>query len=136
MGSVAGGVECETGSGPIILHAIDGPVHALTSAGSILADFVGTRGVLDAADLLSWQGDVTISLPELLPVTIRALIDNPLGASIRSEFPLDISREIEGPGRFLMIGEGEIGGGGSVLSVRTLGGNIVILKARDSEELN
>jgi hypothetical protein len=134
VGSVAGGVKCETGSGPIILHAIDGPVHALTSAGSILADFVGSRGVLADADLLAWQGDVTISLPESLPVTIRALINNPLGAGILSEFPLDISREIEETGRLMMLGEGEIGGGGSVLRVRTLGGNIEILKARDSEE--
>ena len=81
------------------------------------------------------MGDVVVSLPEGLPVTIRALVDNAAGGRIRSEFPLRFTRDSEGGGA-TEIAEGDIGGGGSVLKIRTLGGNIVILKARATKREN
>ena len=133
VASAQNGVRCETAAGPIVLRAVVGPIRAFTSAGNIRADILGRRGVFAGSDLQTWQGDIIVSIPDTLPVTIRAMIDNALGAAIRSEFPLRISREIEGAGRQMEIGEGEIGGGGPVLKIHTLGGNIEILKARTTE---
>ena len=117
----------------LVLSAVEGPLRALTSAGSIRAVIRrGARGFSES-DLRTLQGDIVVSLPESLPLTIRALVDNPWGSGIRSDFPLKIVREVEAIGRPLELGEGDIGGGGSVLRIRTLGGNIVILKDEGSK---
>jgi DUF4097 and DUF4098 domain-containing protein YvlB len=129
----AGGSHCETAAGSIHLEAAGGPVRAVTSAGSIQADLSRAAADLHDSDLQTWQGDVTVVLPETLPVTIRALVDNPLGRSIRSEFPLHVAHESEGAGRPMEVAEGRVGGGGSVLTIRTLGGTITILKARNGK---
>ena len=131
VGPAGRGVRCETGAGPITLRGVGGPVRAVTSAGSIQADFA-SAGAFSDSDLQTWHGDVTVILPEALPVTIRALIDNPVGHRIQSDFPLKIFRDAESAGRPMEVAEGSIAGGGSLLKVRTLGGNILILKARSS----
>jgi hypothetical protein len=132
VGSAGGGVHCETAAGPIDLGTVVGAVHAITSAGSIRAALADGGGRPSAeSDLETWQGDVVVSLPESMPLTIRALVDNPVGHPIRSDFPLTISRDTESAGRPMEIAEGTVGGGGSVLRIRTLGGRIVILKAGD-----
>jgi hypothetical protein len=71
-----------------------------------------------------------VSLPETLPVTIQALVDNPVGQAIQSEFPLTMVRDVESAGRPLEVGETRIGGGGPLLKLRTLGGRIMIMKLR------
>ncbi len=126
--SARGGAHCETAAGPIVLRGIDGPIHAVTSSGSIRADLAPSAHPSSDSFLETWQGDVTVMVPETLPLTIRALIDDPLGSGIRSDFPLAIAREAEGAGRPLEIGEGRVGAGGPLLKIRTLGGNIAILK--------
>ena len=131
VGPAGHGVRCETGAGPITLRGVGGPVRAVTSAGSIQADFASGGAFFDS-DLQTWHGDVTVILPEALPMTIRALIDNPVGHRIQSDFPLKIFRDAESAGRPMEVAEGSIGGGGSLLKVRTLGGNILILKAKSS----
>jgi hypothetical protein len=128
VGRAVGGVRCETGAGSIVLNGVNGPMRALTSAGSI-------RALLDGklpgdSDLQTWHGDVIVAIPETLPVTIRALVDNPVGRAIESEYPLTVLREAETTGRPLEMGETRIGGGGPLLKLRTLGGRIVIRKVK------
>jgi hypothetical protein len=130
IGSASGGIRCETAAGPIVVGGVEGPIRALTSSGSIRALLAGAGWPGDS-DLQARQGDVLVSLPETLPVTIRALADSPVGEGIESDFPLRILRDLEDTGRPLLIGEGAIGGGGPVLKIRTLGGRIQILKAKD-----
>jgi DUF4097 and DUF4098 domain-containing protein YvlB len=132
VSSAARGIRCETAAGPIVLRGLGGPVRAVTSAGSIQADLAGAAALADS-DLQTWSGDVTLILSETLPLTIRALIDNPIGHRIQSDFPLKIFRDAENAGRPMEIAEGSIGGGGSLLKVRTLGGNILILKAKNAK---
>ncbi len=132
VGGAGGGVRCETGSGPIYLKGVNGPIRAVTSAGSIRADLLPVNRILFDSDIQTWQGDVTLSLPETLPVTIRAVVENSIGRRIRSEFPLRVLREAEDAGWPVETAEGEIGGGGSVLKIRTFDGDIVILKAKSS----
>ena len=134
VGSAGAGARCETSAGSIDLRAVDGPIHAVTSAGSIRADLGPPRGVPWNGDssLETWQGDVVLSLPESIHLSIRAMVDNPVGRAIRSDFPLTIVRDIEAAGRPMEIAEGAIGKGGPVLKLRTLGGNIVILKTSEA----
>ncbi|MCZ6696263.1 MAG: hypothetical protein O7A63_06960 [Acidobacteria bacterium] len=129
IGTAGGGVRCETGAGVIELQAIGGPIRAITSIGNILADLSSFRGVFGGSELQTRQGDIIVSIPDSLAVTIRALLDNPSAGRIRSEFPLKISRRIGGIGRPIAIAEGDIAGGGSLLTIRSLGGDIVILKS-------
>jgi DUF4097 and DUF4098 domain-containing protein YvlB len=128
--SARGGVRCESGAGPIFLKAIEGPIRAVTSAGSIQAELSPAGRTLFDSDIQTWQGDVTLALPESLPVTIRAIVDQSQGNRIKSDFPLRIYREAEDAGRPVEIGEGPIAGGGSLIKIRTLDGNIMILKAK------
>ncbi len=129
VGGAGNGVRCETAAGPITLLGIGGPVRAVTSAGSIRADFLPAGGAFFDSDIQTWQGDVTVTLPESLPLTIRAVVENSLGRRIRSDFPLRIDRAAEDAGRPVEVAEGTVAGGGAVLRIRTLGGRIDILKA-------
>ena len=132
VGSADGGVQCETGAGLIELQASGGPIQALTSIGNILVDLSSIRDVFGDSDLQTRQGDVIVSIPESLAVTVRALLDNPFAGDIRSDFPLKISRKIGVIGRPITIAEGDIAGGGSLLTIRSLGGDIVILKVKSA----
>jgi hypothetical protein len=123
----ATGVRCETAAGPIILGSINGAVRAISSAGSIRA-LLGPNALAADSDIRTGHGDVLVSLPEDMVVTIRALVDNPVGRAIESDFPLAIQRNLEAVGRPLEVGEARLGGGGPLLKLRTLGGRIVIQK--------
>lgn len=123
----AAGVRCETAAGSIVLGPINGAVRAITSAGSIRARF-GPGAIAADSDIQTWHGDVFVSLPEDMAITIRALVDNPVGRAIESDFPLAIQRDSEAVGRPLEVGEARLGGGGPLLKLRTLGGRIVIQK--------
>jgi len=127
VGSAAG-VRCETGAGPIVLGSIHGAVRAISSAGSIRA-LLGPNAIAADSDIRTGHGDVLVSLPEDLAVTIRALVDNPVGRAIESDFPMAIQRDLEAVGRPLEVGEARLLGGGPLLKLRTLGGRIVIRKA-------
>lgn len=128
VGRAVGGVRCETGAGSIVLDGVNGPLRALTSAGSIRALLEGK--LPGDSDLQTWHGDVIVAIPDSIPLTVRALVDNPVGRAIESEFPLTVLREAETTGRPLEMGEMRIGGGGPVLKLRTLGGRIVIQKLK------
>lgn len=128
VGRAGGGVRCETGAGSIVLSGVHGPMRALTSAGSIRAFLAGS--LPGDSDLQTWHGDVIVAIPDSVPVTIRALVDNPVGRAIESEYPLTLLREVEPTGRPMEMGEMRIGVGGPVLKLRTLGGRIVIRKVK------
>ena len=132
VGRAGGGVRCETAAGPILLEGVGGAVRAVSSAGTIR---VGLRGrtLAGDSDLQTRQGDVVVSLPDDVPMTIRALVDNPVGHPIQSDFPLEVLRELAEAGRPLEVGEARIGGGGPVLKLRTLNGRIRILKVKDGQ---
>jgi hypothetical protein len=128
VGRAVGGVRCETGAGSIDLSGVSGPMRALTSAGSIRALLAGR--LPGDSDLQTWHGDVIVAIPDSMAVTVRALVDNPVGRAIESEYPLTVMREVETTGRPLEMGETLIGGGGPVLKLRTLGGRIVIKRLK------
>ncbi|HEV2350506.1 MAG TPA: hypothetical protein VG028_11750 [Terriglobia bacterium] len=123
-----GGVVVETAGGSIDLFQMQSAVRAMTSAGRILAELDGNRDTFGASHLETSVGDVQVFLPPSLPINIDALIEESMGHRIVSDFPLHLTSEDEdfhhGPKR----GEGELNGGGKVLRIRTVMGNIEIHK--------
>ena len=122
-----GGIDVSTYGGSIDLMEIKGPVRAVTQAGRILALIEAKQAEFGPSTLQTSHGDVTVYLPEKLAFTIEAKIDGGHGHRIRSDFPLQIQG---GDLRHsaTVRGSGEINGGGELLTIRTVDGDIFILK--------
>jgi hypothetical protein len=74
------------------------------------------------------MGDVDVYLPANVPVTIDAVIETAAGRQIKSDFPLDIQGTKEEWVPSTLRGHGTLSGGGEVLKIRTVAGNIEIRK--------
>jgi hypothetical protein len=123
-----GGVVVETAGGSIDLFRMQSAVRAATAAGRILAEINANRETFATSHLETSVGDIQVFLPPDLALNIDALIEESMGHRIVSDFPLHLTREEEafhhGPKR----GEGSLNGGGKVLRIRTVMGNIEIHK--------
>lgn len=124
-----GVVVVETAGGSIDLYRMQGAVRAENASGRILAEIEANRESFAASHLETSVGDVQVFIPPDLPLNIDALIEQSLGHKILSDFPLHLFAENEedfgqGPKR----GEGALNGGGKVLRIRTVMGNIEIRK--------
>jgi DUF4097 and DUF4098 domain-containing protein YvlB len=123
-----GRVEARTAGGSIDLLQIQNAIRATTSAGAILAQMDADLKTFAASELQTSVGDIQVFLPPNLPLTVDAAIDMAAGHKIVSDFPLNIQKEGE---RFVptkLRGEGALNGGGQVLRLRTVAGNIEIHK--------
>ena len=132
-----GRVVAETAGGSIDLLQLEAGVRASTSAGRILAQFTATAKSFTASRLETSVGDVYVYLPVGLPLTIDAAIDAAAGHHIVTDFPLSILGDKEDFGERTIRGHGTLNGGGEVLRIRTVAGNIEIRKldARSLEDL-
>jgi hypothetical protein len=83
------------------------------------------------------MGDVYVYLPVDVRLTIDAAIDAAAGHQIVCDFPLTIQGDREEFAPQTIRGHGTLNGGGEVLRIRTVSGNIEIRKldARALEEL-
>jgi hypothetical protein len=124
--SARGGISAQSSGGSINLFQAMGPVVAQTDAGHILAEIDATRKSFGPSLLDTQIGNIDVSVPPQLPVTIHAAIVQGLGHRIVSDFPLRITV----PGGGLMMGpvrgDGKLMGGGEGLDIRTTMGNILI----------
>lgn len=155
IGPVTGGVRAETAGGSIRLQgargkvvadtaggSIDmlqlmGAVKASTAAGRILAEWIaGNAKDFGPSQLETSMGDVYVYLPVDVRLTIDAAIDAAAGHRIVSDFALTIQGNREEFAQTIR-GHGTLNGGGDVLRIRTVSGNIEIRKldARALEEL-
>jgi hypothetical protein len=155
IGPTGGGVRVETAGGSIRLRGARGPVVAETAGGSIdllqlgasvrantsegriLAEFDATAKTFAASQLETSMGDVYVYLPVGLPLTIDAAIDAAAGHHIVTDFPLKILGDKEDFSERTIRGQGTLNGGGEVLRIRTVAGNIEIRKldSRSLEDL-
>jgi hypothetical protein len=132
-----GRVVAETAGGSIDLLQLGAAVRANTSAGRILAEFDASAKTFAASQLETSVGDVYVYLPAGLPLTIDAAIDAAAGHHIFTDFPLNILGDKEDFSERTIRGHGMLNGGGEVLRIRTVAGNIEIRKldSRSLEDL-
>jgi DUF4097 and DUF4098 domain-containing protein YvlB len=123
-----GRVVAETAGGSIDLLQVESAVRATTAAGRILAELNCTRKSFGASQLETSMGDVYVYLPSDVPLTIDAAIMTAAGRQIQSDFPLDIQGNKEDLVPSTLRGHGNLNGGGEVLRLRTVAGNIEIRK--------
>jgi hypothetical protein len=132
-----GRVVAETEGGSIDLLQLEAGVRASTSAGRIVAEFDAGAKTFAASQLETSMGDVLVYLPAGLALTIDAAIDAAAGHHILTDFPLSILGDKEDFSERTIRGHGTLNGGGEVLRIRTVAGNIEIRKldARSLEDL-
>ena len=123
-----GPVVAQTAGGSIDLLQVQSGVSAKTAAGRILAQFDSTKKTFAASQLATSMGDVYVYLPPTLPLTIDAAIDAAVGHKIVSDFPITIKGQREEFVPQTISGQGNLNGGGDVLRIRTVAGNIEIRK--------
>ena len=121
-----GRVNVQTAGGGIDLLQLRNAVQAATAAGHILVQIDGDLKSFSASRLETAMGDIRIYLPATLPLNIDAAIDAAAGHKIISDFPLEIHSEGSEFAATRVRGAGALNGGGEVLQVRTVGGNIEI----------
>lgn len=127
-----GRVVAETAGGSIDLLQIEGAVRATTADGHILAELSCTRKNCGPSQLETSMGDVFVYLPVNVPLTIDAAIDAATGHRIQSDFPLDIQGNKDDLTSSTVRGHGMLNGGGDVLRIRTVAGNIEIRKINEA----
>ncbi len=132
-----GRMEVKTAGGSIDLWQIRSAVDAATAAGRILAQIDPADKSFAPCEFQNASGDVLVYLPPDLPLTIDAAIDAAAGHDILTDFPLQIQREKDSFVQGMLSGHGDLNGGGEVLRIRTVSGNIEIRKldARTQEQL-
>jgi hypothetical protein len=129
-----GVVEAETAGGSIDLFRLENAVRAEATAGRIFAEISANRQTFSASRLEASVGDVLVFIPADLPVSVDAAIEQAFGHHIVTDFPnLRWVASPEGmPGRSALAErgvvrlEGPLNGGGKVLRLRTLMGDIEI----------
>jgi hypothetical protein len=103
-------------------------VRAETSAGAITAELLG--GAMKDSSLQSSLGDIIVYLSPQTRFTVQATIQLANGHRIRSDFPeLRVQSEGNDWGPRNVYAEGALNGGGPVLKVSTVSGNIEFRRA-------
>jgi len=131
---IAGALQLENVNGPITATNINGSVIAESVNEGIKVGFTAVNAS-GATSLSSLNGDLTVSLPPNAAVELR--VDNSQGA-IESDFEMDVKptkptiERNEGRGSMSVRVEdviiATIGGGGPVIKMKTLNGNVRIAK--------
>lgn len=117
-----GGADLKTAGGSIEIEN-DGPVLAKTTGGSIrcqLQEAPSNQNLL--LDLETAGGGINVLLVPDIAATVEAKV---LGGSVTTEFP--VVAEMEGAVKPDQL-HGTINGGGSLLRLRSIGGNIILRK--------
>lgn len=132
----SGPENLQTLGGSIYLTQVDNAVNASTVAGGITAWFVAPPKQSGNSELQSSDGDIVVYMPRNLPVTIDARIA--MGSDHRviadPAFPLKVSYDDSGGARILHA-EGSLNGGGEVLRLRTVEGNIRLVLSDAGKQL-
>jgi hypothetical protein len=134
-----GPTELETSGGSIYLTQVDSAVKASTSDGGITAWFVAPKKSPGTCELQSSSGDITVHLPRELPITIDALVmkGSDHRVFVDPAFPLKVSYD-DLKGSHMVRAEGDLNGGGELLKLRTVAGNIrfVLSDTKTPEEMS
>lgn len=126
----ARGVRCESARGTIRLAEVSGSVRATTAYGHITAALTSARQ-LESSILATGHGDITVSVPSNLAVTVKALNETARWAGqVVSEFS-EIQPRTQGAGAGQpVVAFGSLNGGGPVLMLSTSNGSIYLKRQR------
>jgi hypothetical protein len=134
---VSGPTDLETVGGSIYLTQVDSAVKASTGAGLITAWFVGPVKSPSQCQLQSDDGDIVVYIPRQMPVTIDAQVQ--LGDEHRvivdPAFQLKMSFDAASNGGHLARAEGPLNGGGEILHLRTVAGNIRVVASDAAKQV-
>ena len=135
---VAGPVQLDSSGGSIYLTRVLGPVQASTTSGTITAWLVPEGKFEGGSQLICAQGDIVVYLPSKLAVTIDATIDGAAGHRILfdPELPLQIQPVTSPQGLPQVRGRAVLNGGGQVLKLQTVAGNIQVRVADSRSDQN
>lgn len=122
----SGPTNLESGGGSIYLTQVNSAVRASTNAGGITAWLGNDAKSPGGCDLQSSDGDIVVYIPRQLPLTVDASIQlgDDHGLFIDPAFPIKVSYGDHSSGPHIVRAEGALNGGGEVLRLRTIAGNI------------
>ena len=123
-----GFVQAGTAGGSIDLFGMQSAVRAATTAGRIFAEIDASPKSFAPWELEANVGDVQVFLPPDLPLNLDAAIEQAFGHRIVSDFPIQIQGDEETFRQRTQRAEAALNGGGNVLRIRTMMGNIEIHK--------
>ena len=124
-----GGADLKTAGGSIEVEN-DGPVLAKTSGGSIRCQLQkATTHQNLLLDLETMGGSINVSLVPDIAATVEAKV---LGGSVTTEFPVTV--EASGTVKPDQL-QGTINGGGPLLKLRSVGGNIILRKVEEDDSV-
>jgi hypothetical protein len=131
-----GPTDLETSGGSIYLTQVDSAVKASTSDGEITAWFVAPPKGSGSCELQSSSGDIVVHLPRELPATIDAMVEK--GGDHRvivdPAFPLKVTYDDSSRGAHTVRAEGDLNGGGELIKLRTVAGNIRFVLSDTSKQ--
>ena len=123
---VAGDLELNVKNGDIKLSNVSGPVVANTVSGDIQVRFATMRQ--GPSSISSVSGDVDVSMPANTKVTLRM---RSVSGEVYTDFDLNLGK---GDDNLRHIGgqvvDGTVNGGGNVVSLKTVSGDIFVRKAK------
>jgi TonB family protein len=130
---VAGPMNLDSNGGSIFLTKVENAVHASTGTGSITAWFSPTLKIAGASQLESGRGDIVVYVPRDLQMTIEATIDTAAGHHIAADPSLMMKTTYHtGESGKQVRGVCEVNGGGEVLKLRAMEGNIQLRYVDDA----
>jgi DUF4097 and DUF4098 domain-containing protein YvlB len=135
---VSGPSDLQTVGGSIYLTQVDSPVKASTGAGAITAWFVAPVKSPSQCELQSNDGDIVVYLPRQLPVTIDAQVQSgdEHRVIVDPAFQLKMSEDgSSDSGGHMVRAEGPLNGGGEVLHLRTVAGNIRLVASDANKQV-
>lgn len=122
---VAGPMQLDSNGGSIFLTKVENSVHASTGTGSITAWLSPTVKIAGSSQLESGRGDIVVYVPRDLQMTIEATIDTAAGHHIAADPSLVMKTTYHtGDSGKQVQGVCNINGGGEVLKLRAMEGNI------------
>jgi hypothetical protein len=134
----SGPATLEAPDGSIYLTQADGSVKASTATGGITAWFVSPPKDSGECQLESNSGDIVVYIGRKLPVTIDAQVQmgQSHGFIIDPAFPIAVRYEDGARGQRIAHAEGMLNGGGQVLRIRTVAGNIRLVASDVGEQMH
>ena len=138
-GRISGVGMLDTGGGNITAWLNDGSSHEATEAKSDTnEDAKSIHKPRGASQFLSNEGDVVVYIPREMAATIDAVIGRGGGHRIVADpaLPQRISCQDSGPGLRTIRCVGDLNGGGEVLHLKAVSGNIILKLCEPRTELS